>query len=486
MHSLIRKYDGLSIQVKAAIWFLIAGFLQKGVSVITVPIFTRIMTTQEYGRFGVFCSWYEIVSILVTLNLSAGIYTQGIIKHKDCETDFSASFQGLNTVLFTFWILLFWAFRGWFSDLMDVPISNILIMIILSWLNSGFALWAAHQRVNYIYRLVVVLTTLNAILSPLIGIILVLNMNDRVLGRILGIVISASLIYIIPMVKEMFSGGTIVSQKFWKYALSFNIPLIPHYLAQIVLNSTDRIMIKGITGESDAGKYTLVYSVALIMLIFNTALLNTIHPWLYSKIKDNKIEDIAKVVYYTYGCIGIVNVILIAFAPEIVMIFAPSDFYDAIWALPPISMSIPFLFIYGLFADFEFYYDKAYLASFASVLSAILNILLNYIFIPQFGYIAAGYTTLFCYIFFAVFHYIAMKYICNTKLGGKNPYQLRILLPITISFILIGFAFLLTYSNTIVRYLTIILCLTVLFIFKNRIKNYIQLIISLKGQGSKS
>ena len=43
------KYRSLSVQAKAALWFTICSFLQKGISFITVPIFTRLMSTEEYG-----------------------------------------------------------------------------------------------------------------------------------------------------------------------------------------------------------------------------------------------------------------------------------------------------------------------------------------------------------------------------------------------------------------------------------------------------
>ena len=42
------KYRSLSVQAKAALWFTICSFLQKGISFITVPIFTRLMSTEEY------------------------------------------------------------------------------------------------------------------------------------------------------------------------------------------------------------------------------------------------------------------------------------------------------------------------------------------------------------------------------------------------------------------------------------------------------
>ena len=76
---LIDQYKNLKAPVKASLWFLICGFLQKGVAVLTTPVFSRIMTESEYGRFNVYNSWLGIVQILVSLNLTGSVYTRGLV-----------------------------------------------------------------------------------------------------------------------------------------------------------------------------------------------------------------------------------------------------------------------------------------------------------------------------------------------------------------------------------------------------------------------
>ena len=78
-NKILIKYKSLPVQVKASFWFLICSFLQRGISVITVPIFTRLLSTSEYGQFSVFNSWMGIISIIVTLNLFCGVYQRGLV-----------------------------------------------------------------------------------------------------------------------------------------------------------------------------------------------------------------------------------------------------------------------------------------------------------------------------------------------------------------------------------------------------------------------
>nr|WP_330391620.1 oligosaccharide flippase family protein [Butyrivibrio sp. YAB3001] len=241
--------------------------------------------------------------------------------------------------------------------------------------------------------------------------------KDKVTARILCIIIveiiGYSWMFFFSMKKRMVSSKI---TKYWSYAIGFNIPLIPHYLSQTVLNSSDRIMIQRMIGDSQAGIYGVAYSLSMIMLIFNNALMQTISPWMYKKIKTKNEKDIASIAYVALTLIAIVNLLLIALAPEIVAIFAPKSYYEAIYVIPPVAMSVFYLFLYDLFAKFAFYYEKTRFIMAASVGGAILNVLLNFIFIRKYGYIAAGYTTLVCYMTYCMIHFLFMKKVCKQYL----------------------------------------------------------------------
>ena len=86
-------YRKLPIQARASLCFLICSFLQRGISVITTPIFTRILSTAEYGQFSVFNSWMLLIGPVISLNLSSGVYSQGVVKFEDDRAKFSSALQ---------------------------------------------------------------------------------------------------------------------------------------------------------------------------------------------------------------------------------------------------------------------------------------------------------------------------------------------------------------------------------------------------------
>ena len=468
----------MSVQLKASFWFLVCSFIQRGLGVITAPIYTRLMTTYEYGQYNVFNSWSSLLSIFITLNLTMGVYSQGLVKFSDERNIFSSSMQGLSLTLSLVWTVIYVVFRKNINTVLNITTFQAVLMIFNMWLSTVFSFWSTEEKVQYKYKKTVAITLLVSILMPIISIAFMLNSNDKVTARIFATFI-VQLLYIALFFIQFKRGRVFYSKKYWIYSLKFNLPLIPHYLSSAILNVVDKIMIEKICGASDAGIYSLAVSLSYLMTIFNTSLMQTMSPWIYQKIKEKKSKDIASVAYISLIFIAVCNLILIAFAPEAVRIFAPKEYYSAIYVIPPVAMSAYFMFAYDLFAKFEFYYEKTTWISFATMVCAITNVLLNYILIKKIGFVVAGYTTLLCYVMFSVFHYIMMKKISKSYMNNERIYNGKILLLITVSFLIIGFIMLIVYENLFIRYILITILLLFVFIYRGKLIKFLKKFLNL-------
>ncbi len=480
--TICNKYKSLPVQIKGSLWFLLSGFLTKGISFITVPIFTRLLSTAEYGQYNVFSSWFGIVSVIVTLNLFSGVYYQGLVKFEDKKNIYSSSLQGLCFTLVLMWAIIYFLFHSYINSLFSLTTFQMICMLTMCWTGAVFGFWSAEQRNDYKYKKLLIITVIVTFTKPILGIILVLNSDDKVTARIFGLAIVELIAYMGLFISQMHRGKTFFSSKIWKYALAFAVPLVPHYLSTVILSSSDRIMIEKMIGFSEAGIYSLAYSVSQIMMIFNTALLQTTEPWLYKKIKNKQIDEISSISIPMMIFVAGVNIILIAFAPEIVYIFSPVEYHDSIYVIPPVVMSVYFTFLYSFFVSFEFYYEKKKYITAATCTGAVFNIILNYIFIDIFGYYAAGYTTLICYIIYAVCHYVFMRKICKDYLNNADPYNLKKTLLISSAFLVIGFLFLFTYNNILLRYGMIIVLIIIAVIKRNLIIDFIKKLIETRNQ----
>ena len=465
----LNKYRNLPVQIRASLWFLVASFLQKGISAITTPIFTRLLTTDEFGQYNVFNSWFSIVSIIVSLYLYGGFYITGLVKHVEKRAQFSSAMLGLTTTLTACWTVIYCLFRSFWNELFGLTTVQMLAMLLMIWASAIFQFWAMEQRVDLKYKRLIILTLIVSFFKPFIGVILVVLAEDKVTARILGLAAVELVAYIGCFVSQMRRGKRFFDKEYWKEALLFAIPVVPHYLSTMVLSGADKIMIKKLVSDSAAGIYSLAYSISLMMTLFNTALSQTVDPWIYAQINGKKTDRLYRIAYPAFLFIAIVNALVIVFAPEIIRIFAPASYYEAIWVIPPVTMSVFYMFMYSFFAPFEFYYKKTNFIAAATCVGAVLNIILNYIFIQIYGYIAAGYTTLFCYIIYALCHYLFMSRICRNELGAKPPYDIKVLVAMSIGFLGLGFTMMSTYNHTIRRYELIILIVIMLVLFRNRL-----------------
>lgn len=480
INHILQKYRLLPVQIKASFWIMICTFLQKGISMITTPIFTRLLSTSEYGQYNVFNSWYGIVTIIVTLNLFSGVHQQGIVKFDKDNLKFTSSLLGLTTLLTIIWVAVYFLFHDIWIRLFSLSSYQMISMFVLILTSATFNFWVNDQRLHYKYKAVVIVTVIVSLMKPILGIILVQYSADKVTARINGILVVELLVYTGLYFMILKKGRSLVSLKYWKYAILFNLPLVPHYLSQTILNHADRIMIQNIISDDAAGIYSLAYSVSSIMLLFNLALSQTLTPWFYQKIKNGQISDIKPIGYSTILIVMVVNLVLIILGPEVISIFAPASYYEAIWIIPPVAMGSVFLYGFELFSKFEFYYEKTLFTMIISIIGAGLNIILNQVFINRYGYLAAGYTTLFCYVIFAAGHYIYMFLICR-KRADMCPYDAMTLGIFYSIFMMLGFLFMLAYKNIIIRYTIVSIILVVLIIYRNRIISFCKKLLSIRN-----
>lgn len=258
-------WNKLSLPVKASFAFMLCSFMQRGISTLTTPIFTRILTTEQYGYYSIFNSWLDIVSVFTTLKLVGSVFMQALVKFEDQKDELTASTAGLGTTATLIVFCMYLPFRKWINSLLGMNTLIMTCIFVASWATLMFELWADRQRNEYKYKPLVALTIFTSIAKPLVGIIAVLSTQEyKAEARIISLVAVEVVAYSWLFVKFIKDGKDLYSPRFRKYSLSLNIPLIPHYLTRMVLNQSDRLMINAMVGYSAAGIYSLAHNLILL------------------------------------------------------------------------------------------------------------------------------------------------------------------------------------------------------------------------------
>ena len=229
-------------------------------------------------------------------------------------------------------------------------------------------------------------------------------------------------------------------------------------------------MINDMCGAAEAGIYSLAYSLSLLMVIVNDSILKSFTPWTYQTIKKGtNLKSLKKNTNFMILLVALANIILVLFAPEAISIFSTKEYYEAIYIIPSVSASVYFMFLFNVFANIEYYYSETKYVALASIMAAVSNVVLNFIFIRKFGYLAAGYTTLFSYILYAGGHYIFMRKVSKKYADGYNYYDTKAILVISFLFTIFSLAIIPFYKNMLIRYSIILVLFIILLINHKRI-----------------
>ncbi|MEH7461451.1 oligosaccharide flippase family protein [Bacillus thuringiensis] len=468
--SIIIKYKSAPAPIKASFWFLISSVLTAGIRFFVTPIYTRIMSETDYGTIGLFNAWQAALTVVVTLSLSAGVFSNGLLDFKEDKAKFSSSILVLSSISAGVWYVIFLAFKDSILNVINLSNLQMTVMFIGFLVNPALGYWAAEQKFDYKYKQLTVITVLAAMVSQIIAIIAAMQISG---DKATIVIVTSGFINIfvnsIIYVYILFRGNFSVNLKYWKYVLAFNLPLIPHYLSFFVLSQSDRIMIANIAGIDKAGIYTLGYTAASILQIIYAAINASLSPFTLKKMKEQKYTEIGNVANYILVIYGIVSVMFISFAPEIIKILAPPSYYEAAWIIPPVTIGLYFFVVTGFFTNIEFYHKKTVFIMLCTVGAAVLNLLLNYFFIPAFGFIAAAYTTAIGYLIFMILHYLFMK-----KIESNSIYDVNFFIRASTVFIVVSIFLMMLYNFFIIRLAIVCIIFVVLFLKRKLIEQKVR------------
>lgn len=470
------EYSKVSPAAKAAIWFTISNFMLKAIDVITVPIYTRLMTTAEYGVFGLFNSWEKVLMIFATLHFSSSGFNVGMVHFEKERDKFTSSLQCLSTLCTLIFIALYSIFYSFLKEIIDLPIVLLIPMFFYFLVGPAFEFWCARQRFEYKYKRMVIVTVCIAMITPIVSIISILLSRNKSYALIYSIVGVNSIVGIFFYIYNTRKGKCGYNANVWKFALAYNIPLIPHFLSRIILNQIDRVMIGNYCGNSDVALYTVAYNAGYILTLLYNSITVSYHPWNFQNLQKKNYKGIKAVTNMILLFFLAVTILLILVAPEIMGILAPAQYKSAIYVIPPVAASVYFQMLYTFFGNIEQYFMKTKFMSIASAIAAALNIFLNYIFIPLYGYYAAAYTTLVCYVFYAVGHYFFMHRIVKQNIGAVKIFDSRFILLSSIFIIVFSILINFVYQMTWVRVGILIILICIMWVKRSKIVELVKLL----------
>lgn len=453
---------------KAGTYYLIGNLFNKGIAFLTIPVFTRILSKSEYGIVNTYNSWISILTIVMGFAIYMGI--------RAAFVDYKEEIDDFMSVSTTFTLLCGAVITVMVGGVALFLPLNISVSVVFLCLMQGVAAallqnYSMYLMMKYSYKLRTMFMILPNLISVVISILVILFVlkSNLYMGRIVPtacVTIGFALITVVMVYRK---SRKLFNKKMLKYALAISAPLVLHGIALTLLSQSDRMMITWLADSAQTGIYSLIYNFSMIATVITTSLDGIWVPWFTDKLKNRETQAInTKVVGYinlmTYAMIGIILI-----GPEVVKLLASKGYWEGISIIPPIVLSNFIIFAYTLYVNIEHFHKKTLVITINTLIAAGANLILNLIFIPLFGYVAAAYTTLVSYIISFALHAIRAKKL------EKELYTLKTFAPSLIHLTLATVVFYVCMDMWYIRIPVLVIYIILMF-YKNRdlIKNVLR------------
>jgi len=463
------KQKTLSLQSKATMAYLMASLVSKGISALTVPIFTRILSTSQIGITTTYSSWNAILYPIATLSLCSGSLNIAMMEFKEERDKYQAACLTLTT-LSTITLLCIYILFSNFWDQFTTLSSPLMIVMLTSFIfSTALDLWFARQRYEYNYKGTVIISVSSVFLSTIVCIICVIiakynnfsNLGEiKIVSQTFVMMGFGIFFYFYIFIK----GRCFYDKRMWIFGLKVSLPLIVHTLAKSILDMSDRLMIASICGQEAAGIYGTIYTISTMSLIIWSAINVAMIPFVFENLEDRAYKKINRTVMLVLSMYGIVSICITLAAPEIVQILATKEYYEAVYLIPPISAGIYLTALYNIYGNFLMFKKKTIHIMVATLITGILNLILNYIFIHTFGYAAAAYTTLFCFIILSI-----MQGIMQRRVYKENIIEDKKIFALSSVIVIVCLAVNFIYNFLILRYIIIVCLIGILIVNRKKI-----------------
>lgn len=456
--------------LKAGFWYVVSSIMVKSISILTTPLFTRLLSTEQYGSVQTFISWQSLLLPIFTLNLPYSI-GRAKLDFENQLNRYSGAMQVLSALISILIISVSIIFLAPLAILLELTQLETILLMAYLFFSPTIHLYQTGYKYTYKYKQNIAIAWYTTIGTTLLSIMLVYfsPKEDKALMRIVGIVAPTVLLSTYLWIKS-FKGKRInINQEYWRYALRISIPLVFHTLSMHVLSQSDRIFITKIWGKTDTAFYSLAYTYGVALHVITTAVSEGWLPWFHDTMFVGKRQEIKKNVkpLVILGCY--VGLACVALAPEAVYILGGSKYAHSVACVPPVVLGVICQYIYTHYVNIELHLKKTVYVSAGTIIAALLNILLNAIFIPLYGFVAAAYTTLASYFVLMIVHFTITRKVLHEKV--YNDLFMFGSLAVTAT---ATAGLMMTYDHTIIRYVIVFIgLLSFLYYFRNYIKDWV-------------
>lgn len=404
---------------KNSFLYYLSTILTKGISFFLLPLYTSILTQENYGVLELMSIISTIVIILFTFQIGQGVarYYNELRnqKHTQIYTSSVAFFSILSFTLFTVICLVFLHQIAHYINLNQYETLIAILSISLNglfYLSQNQLAWKIKPLQEMFSSLTYNLVTIGCTIYFLV------YLEDGIVGVFKAQCIGAILGTLVGVFFTRNDYGWYFSFRVLKKLFQFSLPLLPGALSIFIYNFTDRICIKEMLGLDELGVYSVGNKIATILTFTGIGVSAALSPLIYKHYKEKETPEKIALLFRVFSSLSFLAMIFLAFLAEpIIKVMTNADYSAAI-------SIIPFLLFAIYLNSLTFFFPglsigkKTSKISLIATTAGVINLILNIVLIPHYGILAAAMVTCISFgINFYLLHFYGQKeYPINVSL----------------------------------------------------------------------
>ncbi|MBQ1232835.1 MAG: oligosaccharide flippase family protein [Clostridia bacterium] len=395
--------------------FTAGKFISKLMVFFMMPLYTACLSEAQYSTADLITQLANLLIPLACLGISEGIFRNAAAKEGDKEAFFSSGVAILCISMLCFLllsplILLFEYFA---------PYLWLIVLFVLG--SNVHSVCAQYVCAIGKTKTFAAQGILNTALNIAFNLLFLLGFGMKVEGYVLSVVcadfVTTLVLIAYCRLWRAFSIKKISKPLMWDM-LRFSLPLIPTTVFWWITGVSDRYLVARMRSDTENGLYAAAYKIPTLLTymvsVFNEA-------WRLSAVRESDNEGecaafFSKVFRYYVAIVFVGGAFLVAFAKVCSIILFADSYYEAWLYVPILVVATVFTSFDSFLATAYFTKKKTMVSFYTSMLGAVLNIVLNLIWIPAWGAVGASLATFVSYFAVFVLRVATMHYFIRFNL----------------------------------------------------------------------
>ncbi len=459
--------------IKNTIILLIGKFSTQIISFLLLPIYTYKLATSNYGYIDLVQTYISLLVPIVLLQLDSAVFRYLIdIRKKEEEKNkiISTSFIGVLVILF-FSIIIAVILKLFIKiEYFYIILINIIVQVFNTYV-MAIARGNGHNTTYSISSIIMSIVNLlvNLVLILLLGFDARSILFASILGNILSFIYVFFKEHVYKYIRFKYYDSNIL-----KKLLKYSIPMIPNVLSWWVVGVSDRTIIVYFLSTAANGIYSVSCKFSNLLNSIFSIFSMSWQEMVSMHINDSdSSEFISKMIIKIFNFFILLSCGIVGLLPILYLVIIGKEYINSYNYIPILLTANLFSVLVGLFGGIYIAKKMTKKVATTTIYSAIINIVINIIFIKKFGLYAASGSTLLAYFIMTIYRFYDVKKIVNIKLNLNE--SIIYIIAYIILIILYYFKF-----NLLSIIMTFII--SILYIYNN--KNFIYEIIIKKFKKS--